>query len=754
MSTGMMVSTAKESAGQAAQVISISSQSREVGPPPASLPLTDNLDHLLVLEKEALLLLGIGLLKKSGDDWTDSTPHKQAVQYLGLAPEQVSLEKLIDELRLVSDENRTREQEALQQGCRLLFPPFCDELGIDRFERHVLLLLLMLTTNRRFSEMFYLCGFEDEGRRTEGMKIGSLISILCRDFREQLAARRYFSVNGTLMKEEILVIDSYMDSTTNILDERVCLHERYVRYLVGDNNLYNSAFRYIRAERGTVNLDQVVLPDKVKAEVVAQVEEFLTSQLDGGQQLDEFFGYGTGLTLLFHGPSGTGKTMFAQALANHLDRELYSLCLGEMDEMPGSYEFILSTIFREASLHKAIVFFDECDDLFGGDSDINRPLLIELEKARCIVIMATNQPVDLDPAMERRIALKVHFPLPSYPERLRLWHTLLPSQVNLGSDVDLQEMAERYRFSGGLIKNVILMAVRAAGRGRNGGPIVVNRKDLLHAADVQATRLVDDGTLCSVYQPRDTIDALPLAEQQRETIAGAGEAYRLLEKQGTGLRVLINCTDVGTGIRTAGALAASCRMAVREFDYEVVSSRTDEYRVIDPVTQKKVLPLSFAFGESNGDNALLLIVDHNGTIERLFNKEKNEYKDYIAMELLGKLRTYRGLFCLVTNSPKLAHYPPVFDVCMSLDHPPHEIQLQRWQEHVGLDTTEAELLDLVRVWPLHLGQIDEVYRQAVIQAALTDESHKPSLCGIRDVLSRREAKQHVPILFGGCDGKR
>ena len=753
MSTSMMASPAKDSTGQAAQVFSFA-QNREGGSSATSLPLTDNLDHLQVLEKEALLLLGIGLLKRSGDEWPNNNDHKQALQYVEVAPERVTLEGLTEVLQLVSEENRARERAALQAGCSLTFPPFCQELNLDQFERHVLLLLLMLTTNRRFSEMFYLCGFENEGKRNEGMKIGSVISILCKDFREQLAARRYFSINGILMKEEVLVIQGYMDTTTNILDETVCLHERYVRYLVGDNNLYNSAFRYIRAERGTVHLDQVVLPTDIKDEVVAQVEQFLANQLEGNCELDEFFGYGTGLTLLFHGPSGTGKTMFAQSLANHLGRELYSLCLGEMDDMPGSYEFILSTIFREASLHKAIVFFDECDDLFGGDSQINRPLLIELEKARCIVIMATNQPIDLDPAMERRIALKVHFPLPLYPERQRLWHALLPSQIMLAPDVDLNEMAERYRFSGGLIKNVVLIALRTAARRRGGGAIVLTQKDLQHAADLQATRLVDDGTLCSVYQTNTTIESLPLTERQREVIAGAGEAYRLLEKQGTGLRVLINCTDVGTGIKAASALAHECRMAVREFDYEIATSRLEEHKVIDPITHKKVLPLSFAFAETNGDSAILLVVDHHGTVGKVFEKDKNGYKDYMAMELLGKLRTYRGLFCLVTNSPKLNEYPAVFDVCLHLDHPSDEVQLQRWQEHFGSFVPKSELMDIVHGWPMHLGQIDEVCRHAVIQAALNNRARQPSLAEIQYVLSRREAKRQVPILFGGCDAGR
>ena len=132
-------------------------------------------------------------------------------------------------------------------------------------------------------------------------------------------------------------------------------------------------------------------------------------------------GYGTALVLMFHGPSGTGKTMLAKAPAARCGRELISLCASDLSEIPMCDDEVMAELFREASLQNSIVLLDECDDLFLNNSPASRALLIEIEKARCVVILATNKPVDLDPAMERRITRKISFPLPGAQLRQEMW---------------------------------------------------------------------------------------------------------------------------------------------------------------------------------------------------------------------------------------------------------------------------------------------------------------------------------------------
>ena len=95
-----------------------------------------------------------------------------------------------------------------------------------------------------------------------------------------------------------------------------------VRYLLGDNNIYDVDFQCISRDRSTVRLDQVILPGKVKEKVLKLAENYSSNRSKKARALvDEFYGYGTGLIFLFHGPSGTGKTMLAHARKNRDEKE-------------------------------------------------------------------------------------------------------------------------------------------------------------------------------------------------------------------------------------------------------------------------------------------------------------------------------------------------------------------------------------------------------------------------------------------------
>ena len=112
--------------------------------------------------------------------------------------------------------------------------------------------------------------------------------------------------------------------------------------------------------------------------------------------------------ILLHGVPGTGKTMFANALANHLHKKLLVVNVGTFGRIDSeAFRFL----FREAKLQDAIVFFDECEPLFESrdlksGSSVN-VALSEIEKFTGTIVMATNRPQDIDNAMHRRITLAV-----------------------------------------------------------------------------------------------------------------------------------------------------------------------------------------------------------------------------------------------------------------------------------------------------------------------------------------------------------
>jgi len=187
---------------------------------------------------------------------------------------------------------------------------------------------------------------------------------------------------------------------------------------------------------------------------------------------------GRGLTALFSGPPGVGKTMGAQVLARELDLDLYRVDLSRvLSKWIGETERNLSQLFDEAQASGCVLFFDEADALFGKRSEVKDAhdryanvesgyLLQRMEQNDTPTILATNRPADLDDAFLRRFHVNLQFPLPDEPHRLLIWRGMVPQQATLADDVDLSAVAAGFELSGGEIRNAMLAAAyMAAGDG-------------------------------------------------------------------------------------------------------------------------------------------------------------------------------------------------------------------------------------------------------------------------------------------------
>jgi AAA+ superfamily predicted ATPase len=173
---------------------------------------------------------------------------------------------------------------------------------------------------------------------------------------------------------------------------------------------------------------------------------------------------------LFTGPSGTGKTMAAEVIANALGLTLFRVDLSAVvSKYIGETEKNLAQIFDDASSASAVLFFDEADALFGKRSEVRDShdryanievsyLLQRLEDYDGIAILASNLRQNLDEAFVRRLHLTADFPFPDAPARLEIWRRTLPSALPLAADVDLPALARRFRLSGGNIRNACVSA--------------------------------------------------------------------------------------------------------------------------------------------------------------------------------------------------------------------------------------------------------------------------------------------------------
>jgi hypothetical protein len=275
----------------------------------------------------------------------------------------------------------------------------------------------------------------------------------------------------------------------------------------------------------TATLDRLVASAQLKAQlrdVIAWRKATQTVFHEMG--LDRDAATGRGLTCLFSGPPGTGKTFAAQCLSSALDLNLYRIDLSQVvSKYIGETEKALAQIFDEAEAGHGVLLFDEADTLFGKRSEVKDAhdryanievgyLLQRMETYDGVLILATNLRNNIDGAFMRRIQFLLDFRMPDVAMRARLWEQALPGKSYRDSSLDVAPFTERFRLSGGSIRNIAVAAAHLAAA----TPEV--RIKPAHLARATFRELEKNG------QARSRADFGPLAEHlPEETWAGLSQ---------------------------------------------------------------------------------------------------------------------------------------------------------------------------------------------------------------------------------------
>src|SRR5258706_14867497 len=183
---------------------------------------------------------------------------------------------------------------------------------------------------------------------------------------------------------------------------------------------------------------------------------------------------GLGISALFAGASGTGKTLAAEVLAHELRLDLYRIDLSSVvSKYIGETEKNLRRVFDAAEEGGAVLLFDEADALFGKRSEVKDShdryanievsyLLQRMEAYRGVAILTTNARDSLDNAFLRRIRFAIQFPFPGPEERREIWRRIFPEALPT-ANLSIEKLA-RLNVAGGNIRNIAINAAFGAAR--------------------------------------------------------------------------------------------------------------------------------------------------------------------------------------------------------------------------------------------------------------------------------------------------
>ncbi|MCL2326733.1 MAG: ATP-binding protein [Proteobacteria bacterium] len=526
------------------------------------------------------------------------------------------------------------------------------DFDLDAFEADVVFLALAQTVDSGFRQ----CIVEMRRNMALGsVDVGLAIALFSASFSEKVEHRRAFLPSGRLLSNHLCELKPKFGSESQLNDMVLQLPSRIVSYILDQEaELHLEGFSRLYWPK--TMLSQVMLGERHRRQVMAivsQYERYLALKSSWG--VEEVGGGGRHLILLFSGVSGTGKTLLSQAIAHSLNRPLLLVDAHEL-ESRRSLEDNLDVLMREAKLRRAVMLFDDCELLFGNRLQGNRdlPLLLAaLDAYEGLVILTTNVPAALDPALDRRVTLHIDFDIPTAKLREEIWRLHLPSQVQLSEDVDLAHLAEKYEFAGGTIRNAVAVAMnRALFEADGEAQPLLTMQILDESARTQIRNRIKklaDKTVTSLTL-EDLVLPKRLKDQLRSIIASVRNRRMIFEEWGFGEKLT---TGRGVCVLFRGDSGTGKTLSA-----EIISNELGMtlYRVRIPAIMSKYVGeteknLEKCFREAAASGALLLF-DEADSIFSKRTEVQNANDRYSNMEvnlLLQEVERFEGLVILTTN---------------------------------------------------------------------------------------------------------
>ncbi len=476
--------------------------------------------------------------------------------------------------------------------------------------------------------------------------------------RGRLQGLEHFGENARLAKNRLIRLRPHKEARADqLMAYEVQIPGRVVNAILGQAELDPTLSAYARLVEANVPLEHVVAPEEALKEVLNLADQFAGRLRESAAALSTEMGrLSRGAALQFCGPSGTGKTHTARAVATFIGVPTIEVDCGRLANEDARFKTIIEDVLWQARLTGAIVVFDRCEVILGEGSQKLPALVSELDDFEGLAIFITVDRNKIDAALERWVIYQLEFEPPDMVDRARLWTIHLPKSPPLGDDVEVDFLASQFEITGNQIRNSALVAANMAlAEAVPDSEKRISKAHLHRAAHAQMRASL------SQYARRSkvklTLEDLILPEVEKREIqtiidAAKSRAY-VMSKWGFGSKlttgkgiVVLFSGDPGTGkTLCAEIMAKDLGLELYQISIpQVMSKYIGE-------TEKNIQKI---FDSAKANHAMLLFDEADSLFASRVKVESSVDK-FSNMEtnlLLQEIERFEGIVILTTNLDK------------------------------------------------------------------------------------------------------
>lgn len=626
--------------------------------------------------------------------------------------EKLRIETDVRHLNKLQAEISEKVKASLKLGIHLPLQVLSYLFSLSPFELDSILTCLAPELDLKYEKLY---SYLQDDVTKKHPSVNLILDLLCSTQDQRIDARTYFLPQAPLLKYSLISFDDDTQQK-HLLSRCLKLDDRIVNFLLDFNFLDQRLESFVKIKNPERDWSSVIAGEELKERLKRLAKEYFNNGIDNK------------IILYLRGPYGSGRKSIAEAFCKELNLPLIISDVRQLINSEVSFDDAVRLLFREALLQPAAIYLEHLDTLFKEDlKEIHylNILVKAIEEFSFVTFLAGEKTWNPQEILKKDAFIRLDIPLPSYSIRKRVWESSLDTEQPLSLDVDTEALANKFRFTGGQIKDAIADARNIALMRDSGDNFKITSNDFYRSCRAQSNQKLSEMArkIIPHYSWFDIVLPADKFQQLKEICNYVKYRQKVYEdwgfdkkiSLGKGLNILFSGPS-GTGkTMAAEIIAKELNLDLYKIDLScVVSKYIGE-------TEKN---LNKIFKEAETSNAVLFFDE----ADALFGK-RSEVKDshdrYANIEinyLLQKMEEHEGIAILASNFRKNMDEAFTRRMHFTVDFPfpDEEYRLRIWKNIFPKETPVSEVVDfefLAKKFKISGGNIKNIALNAAFLAA-------------------------------------